>query len=74
MKHLPRLGLLLATPLLLGMEQAEQTHSNADAKLLMGKWIVRSVEQDGKPTAAQIGREAGDIIEIKKDDGGLMLT
>lgn len=34
---------------------------------LQGKWIVRFVKRDGKPNAAQIGQEIGDIITVKKD-------
>lgn len=42
---------------------------------LLGKWIVRSVEHDADPTAAQIGRKPGDIIEFaERDDGNLFLT
>ena len=34
---------------------------------LQRKWIVRNVERDGKPNAAQIGQKVGDIITIKQD-------
>lgn len=43
-------------------------------KALIGKWIVRSVEIDGKPTAAQIGQKPGDIISIKRNDQQFFLS
>ena len=40
---------------------------------LKGKWIVRSVQRDGKPNAAQIGQKTGDIITIAKRGATLAL-
>ena len=40
----------------------------ASEKQLIDKWIVRSVQLDGKPTPAQIGQKTGDIIDIKGKD------
>ncbi len=47
----------------------------AAATPLLGKWSVRSVQHDASPTAAQIGRKAGDIIEFARGaDGNIGLT
>ena len=40
------------------------TTEDPDFPQLMGKWIVTSVEHDGKWTPAQIGQKPGDIISI----------
>ena len=41
---------------------------------LARKWIVRSVTIDGKATPAQIGREVGDVITIKKQGAHLAMS
>ncbi len=45
-----------------------------DRVQLHGKWIVRAVKVDGKATPAQIGREVGDVITIKKHGEHLALS
>lgn len=40
-------------------------------KALQGKWIVRHVERDGDPNAAQIGQKVGDVITIELDGAQL---
>ena len=38
-----------------------------DRAQLEGKWIVVSVEVDGKFTKAQIGQRPGDVISLSSD-------
>lgn len=45
-----------------------------EEKALLDKWIVRSVQIDGKPTPAQIGQKKGDIIEIKRKEHRFFLS
>ena len=40
-------------------------------RLKQSKWIVTSVERDGKTVPAQYGQRKGDVIEFKMDDNGL---
>jgi hypothetical protein len=48
--------------------------SSGDRVQLHGQWIVRMVKIDGKATPAQIGREVGDVITIKKQGVHLALS
>ena len=73
MTRLPLVVVLLTTPLLLAADEPAGVIQERAKSPLLGKWIVRSVERDGKPTLAQIGREVGDIISIKEGDGGIGL-
>lgn len=58
-------------PVALDAKQAadagEAVAESGDKARLQGKWIVRFVKRDGKPNAAQIGQQLGDIITIKND-------
>jgi hypothetical protein len=47
--------------------KATDDAESPDYAALDGKWIVRFVKRDGKPNAAQIGQNIGDVITIKKD-------
>ena len=73
MKRLVYCCVLVLVPLIASAEPAEKETSGDRAKL-HGKWIVRSVQRDGKPTVAQMGRKVGDIITIKKAGHHLMLS
>lgn len=71
MHFLATMAVLAATPhLLADAPQAGLPPIKANEPLL-GKWIVRSVQKDGKPTQAQVGRKVGDIIDIKVGVGGI---
>ena len=74
MNRLPCALFVCVTPLLIAADKVEKQNATADRAQLLGKWIVRSVQRDGKPTAAQIGREVGDIITFKKDGNQLALS
>ena len=53
----------------------DSQNGTATAAPLLGKWIVRSVQHDANPTAAQIGRKVGDIIKFTRGaDGNIGLT
>ena len=62
------------TPLLVSGDVFEENSTTGDQAPLLGKSIVRSVQRDGIPTPAQIGREVGDIITIKKAGNQLALS
>jgi hypothetical protein len=57
---------LCVTPFLVAADKVEEKAAAGNRAQLLGKWIVRSVQRDGKPTPAQIGREVGDVITFKK--------
>lgn len=48
----------------------DASEDSGDLKALKkGKWIVISVERDGKTLPAQFGQKPGDIITFKTKDG-----
>ena len=70
-KSVQRLNIAGGNKKVLGKALSKET-AKAFVKL-KGKWIVRSVQRDGKPNAAQIGQKIGDIITIRKNGAALML-
>jgi hypothetical protein len=56
-------------------DSGDAKEDSAAIKPLLGKWIVRSVEHEAKPTGAQIGQKRGDIIKFARGaDGDIALT
>lgn len=50
---------------------AETTEEPEDLKQMRRtKWVVTSVQRDGKTVPAQYGQRVGDVIEFKMDDSG----
>jgi len=70
------LAVMLMLPAVLPAADPVHTdNETAAAAPLLGKWIVRSVQHEANPTAAQIGRKVGDIIKFARGaDGNIGLT
>lgn len=66
--------LCVASPLSADERFGENKPATAEEQRLLDKWIVRSVQIDGKPTPAQIGQKAGDVITINRKGNGFFLS
>lgn len=74
MRHLVFALCLCVTAPLGAADGTGKSKPATENQRLMDKWIVRTVQLDGKPTPAQIGQKVGDIISIERKGKHLFLA